>query len=153
GKILGHILNPKTGRPVDDPPLSVTVAGPTCTEAGLWSTLAVLQGDRAETLLKDQGLEFWCFRLIAVFFLGLSLAHAATVGAPAPKFSHTNSQKQLQSPASYKGKILFINFWASWCAPCLQELPELNRLAGEDFHGKVKVLAINVDEDPKAARK
>jgi thiamine biosynthesis lipoprotein len=57
----GHILNPKTGRPVEQSPASVTVATKTCTEAGFWSTLAVLQGNKAESFLKDQGLEYWCY--------------------------------------------------------------------------------------------
>jgi thiamine biosynthesis lipoprotein len=62
GKNLGHILNPKTGWPVQNAPQSVTVAAKTCTEAGFWSTLAVLQGAGAETFLQDQALEFWCYR-------------------------------------------------------------------------------------------
>jgi FAD:protein FMN transferase len=58
----GHILNPKTGKPIEQAPLSVTVAARTCTEAGLWSTLGMLQGANAETFLKEQALEFWCER-------------------------------------------------------------------------------------------
>jgi FAD:protein FMN transferase len=58
----GHILNPKTGKPVERAPLSVTVAARTCTEAGLWSTLGMLHGADAETFLKEQELEFWCER-------------------------------------------------------------------------------------------
>jgi thiamine biosynthesis lipoprotein len=56
-----HILNPKTGRPVTNAPQSVTVAAKTCTEAGFWSTLAVLHGAQAESFLKEQSLEFWCY--------------------------------------------------------------------------------------------
>jgi FAD:protein FMN transferase len=62
GKTLGHILNPKTGWPVEQAPRSVTVAAKSCTEAGFWSTLAILQGARAESFLKENGLEFWCYR-------------------------------------------------------------------------------------------
>jgi thiamine biosynthesis lipoprotein len=62
GETYGHILNPKTGWPVKNAPASVTVAAKTCTEAGFWSTLAVLHGAEAETFLKEQSLEFWCFR-------------------------------------------------------------------------------------------
>jgi len=57
-----HILNPKTGQPVVQAPQSVTVAAKTCTEAGFWSTLAVLQGEQAEIFLAEQSLESWCFR-------------------------------------------------------------------------------------------
>ena len=62
GEILGHILNPKTGWPVRQAPQSVTVAATTCTEAGFWSTLAVLHGPQAEAFLEEQSLEFWCCR-------------------------------------------------------------------------------------------
>lgn len=62
GETYSHILNPKTGWPVKKAPESVTVAAKTCTEAGFWSTLAILHGDEAEAFLKEQSLEFWCFR-------------------------------------------------------------------------------------------
>jgi FAD:protein FMN transferase len=58
----GHILHPKTGLPITEAPLSVTVAAKSCTEAGFWSTLALLQGLRAEKFLEEQQLEYWCYR-------------------------------------------------------------------------------------------
>ncbi len=58
GKRLGHILNPKTGWPVEDAPLSVTVLARTCVEAGTLFTLAYLQGPRAKDLLNEQGVQF-----------------------------------------------------------------------------------------------
>lgn len=58
----GHIVDPESGRPVTQAPKSVTVAASTCTEAGFWSTLAMLQGAMAEMYLKEQGLRFWCSR-------------------------------------------------------------------------------------------
>ena len=59
GKRLGHILNPKTGWPVEDAPRSVTVAASTCLEAGTLSTLACLQGAGARAFLEEQGAQFW----------------------------------------------------------------------------------------------
>jgi thiamine biosynthesis lipoprotein len=61
-KRIGHILNPRTGKPIENAPDSVTVAAKTCTEAGFWSTLAILQGPKAESFLQTQSLEFWCYR-------------------------------------------------------------------------------------------
>lgn len=58
----GHILNPRSGWPDVDAPLSVTVAAATCTEAGVLSTLAMLQGVAAEEFLQQQELKFWCYR-------------------------------------------------------------------------------------------
>ena len=62
GVRYGHILNPKTGWPQPDSPLSVTVAAPTCTEAGILSTLAMLHGLQAEKFLDSQGVKYWCCR-------------------------------------------------------------------------------------------
>ena len=59
GVRYGHILDPRTGWPVPDAPRSVTVAASSCTEAGLLSTLALLQGVRAEDFLEEQGVRFW----------------------------------------------------------------------------------------------
>ncbi|HFQ14197.1 MAG TPA: FAD:protein FMN transferase [Gammaproteobacteria bacterium] len=54
----GHILDPRTGWPAPDMPASVTVAAATCTEAGILSTLAMLQGRDAESFLRQQGVTF-----------------------------------------------------------------------------------------------
>ncbi len=62
GVRYGHILNPRTGRPVEHAPRSVTVAAASCVEAGLTATLAVLQGKRAESFLKREGVRAWCIR-------------------------------------------------------------------------------------------
>ncbi len=61
-------------------------------------------------------------------------AHSASVGEPA------------QSLESYRDNVVLVNFWASWCAPCQNELPELNALAKEFSGKKVRVVAINVDK-------
>ncbi len=62
GKRLGHILNPLTGWPVIGAPRSVTVISDLCTEAGLFSTLAMLQGESAEEFLDAQQVKFHCIR-------------------------------------------------------------------------------------------
>lgn len=58
----GHILDPRKGWPVRHAPRSVTVAAPTCMEAGVMSTLAMLQGKRAETFLRREGVQSWVIR-------------------------------------------------------------------------------------------
>ncbi len=62
GRRLGHILNPRTGWPVENSPRSVTVLADYCTEAGFLSTLAMLQGQDAEEFLTAQGIKFHCAR-------------------------------------------------------------------------------------------
>lgn len=62
GKRYGHILNPKTARPVDHAPLSVTVVHQSCLSAGALATLAMLEGNSAEQYLLAQELVHWVLR-------------------------------------------------------------------------------------------
>ena len=62
GVRYGHILDPRSGYPVRDPPRSVTVAAQTCVAAGLSATLAILHGANAEAFLKREGIRSWCIR-------------------------------------------------------------------------------------------
>jgi thiamine biosynthesis lipoprotein len=59
GVRYGHILDPRTGWPILHSPRSVTVAASSCTEAGLLSTLALLQGARAREFLEEHGVRYW----------------------------------------------------------------------------------------------
>jgi thiamine biosynthesis lipoprotein len=59
GRRYSHVLNPKTGRSVSNAPRSVTVASPSCIEAGFLSTLAMLQGKEAKSFLQAQSVLFW----------------------------------------------------------------------------------------------
>ncbi|GMR01239.1 MAG: FAD:protein FMN transferase [Gammaproteobacteria bacterium] len=59
GVRYSHILNPVTGWSVVDAPHTVSVAAPTCIEAGMMSTLAMLQGGKAEEFLKLQDVDYW----------------------------------------------------------------------------------------------
>jgi thiamine biosynthesis lipoprotein len=59
GKRYGHVLNPKTGWPIEASLRSATVAAGTCTEAGLLATMALLQGAEAEAFLQNQNVKYW----------------------------------------------------------------------------------------------
>ncbi|HYJ40525.1 MAG TPA: FAD:protein FMN transferase [Steroidobacteraceae bacterium] len=62
GRRLSHILDPRTGWPVNGAPRSVTVAAPTCTNAGMLTTLAMLRGPGAEAFLESEGVRHWVQR-------------------------------------------------------------------------------------------
>jgi thiamine biosynthesis lipoprotein len=62
GERLPHILDPRTGSPVTGAPHSITVAAPTCVQAGLWCTLAMLAGADAESLLQRERVRHWVQR-------------------------------------------------------------------------------------------
>ncbi len=62
GRRYGHIFDARTGWPTSDSPRSVTVAADTCSQAGSYSTLAMLQGATAEAFLESEGVQYWCLR-------------------------------------------------------------------------------------------
>jgi len=62
GKRFSHILNVITGWPVENPPKSITVAAPKCIQAGLLSTLALLQGASASEFLQSQEIKHWVIK-------------------------------------------------------------------------------------------
>lgn len=59
GRRYSHILDPRTGYPVENPPRSVTVAARSCVQAGTLSTLAMLKGEEAEQFLTKEGVQSW----------------------------------------------------------------------------------------------
>jgi FAD:protein FMN transferase len=59
GRRLPHILDPRNGRPISGAPRTITVAAPTCTHAGMLTTLAMLRGVEAEAFLAAEGVRHW----------------------------------------------------------------------------------------------
>ncbi len=81
-------------------------------------------------------------------------APAAGVGQPAPEFTAPalDGTKSV-SLGAYRGKVVFLDFWASWCPPCLISLPLLEELRKQFPSDQFQILAVNVDQDPEKARK
>ncbi len=74
--------------------------------------------------------------------------HPTDIEKPAPDFAITDGGRDLQL-SSYRGKVVVLNFWASWCLPCLEEFPSLDAPAAPDA-AKVAVLGVSTDEDAAA---
>jgi cytochrome c biogenesis protein CcmG, thiol:disulfide interchange protein DsbE len=73
-------------------------------------------------------------------------------GDRAPKFSITTESGQKISNKEFGGKLLVVNFWATWCPPCVEEMPSLNEFARTMQPAGVVVLGISVDRSEKAYR-
>lgn len=92
--------------------------------------------------------------LLCLIALAVPL-HAAESGDPAPDFTlpplRPEDGSAAVSLANFRGKVVYVDFWASWCPPCLVSIPLLNELRNEYVNaGKpFEVLAINVDSDPE----
>ena len=77
----------------------------------------------------------------------------AEPGDPAPECSlpHLNEEQKFVSLSQLKGKVVFLDFWASWCPPCEKSFPFLDKLH-QQFNSKgLEVIAVNVDEDKQDA--
>ncbi len=72
------------------------------------------------------------------------------VGMQAPDFTLNNMNGQQLSLSDYRGQKVFLNFWASWCPPCRQEMPYMQKLH-EEYGEEVVILAVNVGESKSTA--
>ncbi len=101
----------------------VLVAASGCNEPGYGEPTAV--SSQAETALQTQG--------------------SIRIGGPAPDFKLWNLQGQAVSLSDYRGSVVFVNFWATWCGPCKVEMPAMERLY-RDFQSKgLEILAVSTD--------
>jgi thiol-disulfide isomerase/thioredoxin len=72
-------------------------------------------------------------------------AAAPKPGEPAPDFVGYNVQGQKLSLSSYVGKVVVLSFWASWCGPCMKELPILEGIARTAGEARIQVVAVNIE--------
>ena len=79
--------------------------------------------------------------------LGAGQGESLSIGKPAPDFTLLALDGQLIRPADLRGKVVLINFWASWCAPCRKEMPLLVQAARRYRDRGFEVVAINIQED------
>jgi peroxiredoxin len=73
-------------------------------------------------------------------------------GDTAPEFRIQADTGRVVSLPNFGGKVLVLNFWASWCPPCVQETPSLSQFARQFADKGVVVLGVSVDQDEQAYR-
>ena len=93
--------------------------------------------------------------LVVVFVYTLYAAiheRVVVAGDTAPGFTLTADNGRSISVPAFGGKLLVLNFWATWCPPCVEETPSLSQFAQEFSNKGVVVLGVSVDKDLKAYR-
>ncbi len=91
----------------------------------------------------------------AVLLLPACSGHAATtglIGIQAPSFQTQSLSGKADSLSRYRGHVVLLNLWASWCPPCRAEMPDLQRLYAADKSRKLVVLGVNQGESRERAR-
>jgi peroxiredoxin len=96
--------------------------------------------------------------MVAIVLLAVGLAwtvagtlqvHITEAGDTAPNFSIVTEHGRTVTRSDFGGKILALNFWASWCPPCVEELPSMNQFAQEYASKGVVVIGVSIDKNPK----
>ena len=78
-----------------------------------------------------------------------SSSRPSRVGSPAPQFT-IQDQERTVSLNQFKGQVLVLNFWATWCPPCIEEMPSLVQMQQRMKAKGVTVLAVSIDVDDNA---
>jgi peroxiredoxin len=90
--------------------------------------------------------------LLACMSTLLPLAAAADiVGQPAPDFALRSIKGPSMRLSEHLGEVVVINFWATWCGPCRQEMPLLDELYGKYQRAGLVMLSVNIDENAEPA--
>ena len=88
-------------------------------------------------------------KIVPVFFMTAMLVFAQKNGEKAPEFSATTLTAGKLELKEYRGKAVILDFWASWCGPCLKEMPFLIKMQHKYKDKNLKIIAVNIDNNKK----
>jgi len=89
--------------------------------------------------------------LVFSVFAASSLASSGMEGQPAPDFALKSSTGENLRLSEFRGDVVMINFWATWCGPCRQEMPLLDELYSRYQRVGFNLLGVNIDDDSRRA--
>jgi len=104
-----------------------------------------------ERVTVVNGLSKLVVVMSCLFFAALS--QAESMSGPAPNFTLKSIDGKNVKLSELRGEVVMVNFWASWCGPCRQEMPILDAMYEEYQDLGFTILGVNVEEDPNAAKK
>lgn len=93
-------------------------------------------------------------KILAVLFVAVifpAFVSAGIVNKKAPEFTLSALDGKNVSLGDLKGKVVFLDFWASWCPPCKKEMPELARLSEKFSSSEFAIVAVSVDKKKEHA--
>ena len=90
---------------------------------------------------------------LAVLFWGSGVADATDAGQQAPNLALPDAQGSVVALDTLRGKVVYVDFWASWCGPCRRSFPWMNEMQ-QKYGGKgLAIVAVNVDKKRADANK
>ncbi len=89
---------------------------------------------------------------LAALMLATGVLAASDTGAPAPAFSLTTVSGEPATLSQYQGQVVMLNFWATWCGPCQQEMPLLEQMYKKFKPAGFTLIGVNVDKDAPPVR-
>ena len=89
--------------------------------------------------------------LVFSVFAATSLASSGLTGQTAPDFALKSSSGENLRLSEYRGDVVMVNFWATWCGPCRQEMPILDELYSRYERVGFSLLGVNIDDKPAKA--